>query len=357
MIVIHDVSILINAIFFGLSVFLAILLWNQKTSYRTSNRMLSLLLIAIALTTFNTIIRLSYYMDAMDFYQQISNGALLLMGPAIYLFVKSRISDLINYRWLIHFMPFLLYAVLILSRGLLFWPEDMSRINHFAFLTFVLQWLGYIVASFSLIRTYNQHAKQNFSNLEKHDLSWIKIILALFLTILIFRLSLLVYSVLVEKVLDAIGLNLTLGFAILTCYLGYKTFKNPELFVKLTSYNQSKLSKEDLLLYKEKIESAITNKALYTNPKLTITELADKASLHSRVISQTLNQGMNQNFFDFVNHYRVKDLMKKLKEPKAGNYTLQALMEESGFQSPSVAYAAFKKATGTTPAKYRKTNL
>ncbi|MEP3389999.1 MAG: helix-turn-helix domain-containing protein [Reichenbachiella sp.] len=357
MILIHDVSILLNAIFFGLSLFLAVLLWNQRTSYRLSNRMLSVLLVAIAITTFNTIIRLSYYMDAMDFYQHISNVALLVMGPSIYLFVKIRISDPNDRKWIIHFVPFFIYALLLTMHAIMSFQHAIEVINNLAFLTFVIQWVIYIILTFYLVNTYQNQTKQTFSNLEKRDLGWIKVILSLLLATLIMRLTLLVHSIVAEKVLDVVSLNLTLIFAMITCYLGYKIFKNPALFVKLTSYSQSKLSTKDLQFYIEKIESVMTDQALFANPKLTITELADQADLHSRVVSQTLNQEANQNFFDYVNGYRVKDLIERLKSPNANNYTLQALMEESGFQSPSVAYSAFKKVTGTTPAKFRKTNL
>lgn len=357
MILIHDVSILLNAIFFGLSLFLAVLLWNQKTTFRQSNRMLSILLIAIAVTTFNTIVRLSYYMDALDFYQHISNAALLLMGPSIYLFIRIRIADNPRWNWALHFSPFSIYVAMLIGHAFLSLPESMELTDNLAFVSFVLQWIIYITLSFTLINNYQKQTKQTYSNLEKHDLSWIKIVLSLLLATLIMRLTLLIYSIAEEKVLDVIGLNLTLIFAMITCYLGYKIFKNPELFVKLTSYSQSKLSSEDIQVNKEKIDAAMTDQALFINPKLTIADLANQVNLHSRVVSQTLNQAANQNFFDYVNSHRVKDLIERLKKSNASKYTLQALMEASGFQSPSVAYTAFKKVTGTTPAKFRKENL
>lgn len=357
MILIHDLSILFNTIFLGMSIFMSILLWNQKTAYRQSNRMLSLLLVSIALITFNTIVRLSYYMERMDFYQHISNAALLLMGPAIFLFINIRVSERGMNKWALHFLPFFVYVFTFLGHFLFMIPEKIDPLDQLAFIIFVFQWISYLGLSFYLIHKYHQRTKDSFSNLEQHDFRWIRVVIILLLVTLLLRLGLLVYSTLVEKVLDIIGLNLTLVFAMVTCYLGYKIFKNPELFVKLTSYTQSKLSAEDLRMNKERIESVMTGEALFTNPKLTITELADRANLHSRVVSQTLNQEINQNFFDYVNTYRVKDLIERLKNPNANNYTLQALMEDSGFQSPSVAYAAFKKATGTTPAKFRKAQI
>ncbi|WP_420583360.1 helix-turn-helix domain-containing protein [Reichenbachiella sp.] len=355
MILIHDLSILFNTIFLGMSIFIAFLLWNQKTIYRQSNRMLSLLLVSIALITFNTIVRLSYYMEQMDFYQHISNAALLLMGPAIYLFINIRVSVKKMNKWVFHFLPFCFYVLIFLSHLICSFPEKIDLVDQFAFIAFVVQWVTYLGLSYYLVDRYQNQTKQSFSNLDNHDFKWIRVVIVLLLSTLLLRIGLLVYSNLVEKTLDVIGLNLTLVFAIITCYLGFNIFKKPELFVKLDSYAQSKLSVTDLQLNKEKIEKVMINQSLFTNPKLTINELADKVGLHSRIVSQTLNQEVNQNFFDFVNSYRVQNLIEKLKSPDAKSYTLQALMEESGFQSPSVAYAAFKKVTGTTPARFRET--
>lgn len=356
MILIHDLSILVNTIFLGLSILMAIILWNQKTAYRSSNQMLALLLVAIALTTFNTIVRLSYYMEAMDFYQQISNAALLTMGPSVYLFIKMRVSSLSVSRAMLHYIPFFIYGTILIGLNVISEKHIIELIDNIAFLVFILQWVIYLMISYTLIHNYQKQARENFSNLEKHNIGWIKIVLTLLLLTLFFRLCLLAYSVLVQKVLDVIGLNLTLIFAAITCYLSYKIFKNPELFIKITNYSRSNLALEDLELTRQKIENVMTDQQLFINPKLSITEVADRVGVHSRIISQTINQQINQNFYDYINGHRVKYLMEKLKQPDSKQYTLQALMEESGFQSPSVAYTAFKKITGITPAKFRKAN-
>ena len=349
----HDVTLLLNSIFFGLSIFLALILWNQKTSYRLSNRMLSFLLTAIAITTFNTIIRLTYYAEAMSFYQEISNAALLTMGPSIFLFIKIRVDTKPSF-WAKHYLPFLIYQTLLICNEIFTFQHVMDVVDNFAFLTFVIQWITYISISFLLLGNYQKQAKDSYSNIDIGEIQWIKIVLFLLLTTLIARIAVLIYSKLVEEILDVFGLNLTLFFAMITCYLGYKIFKSPESFVKIITYSNSKLSSDNLKINKEKIDTAMEQHLLFKNPKLTIVELAEACDLHSRVVSQTLNQELKQNFFDFVNQLRVGYLIKKLEEPESKNYTLQALMEDSGFNSPSVGYTAFKKVTGMTPAKYRK---
>ncbi|MEO9967979.1 MAG: helix-turn-helix domain-containing protein [Reichenbachiella sp.] len=354
MVVIHDLTLLLNAIFFGLSVFISLILWFQNTIYKLSNRILVILLLAFSITTFNTLIRLSHYIDKLNFFQDISNSVLLTMGPSIYLFIKLRTSTLSNSRIAIHYLPFGVYLTLQILYYLFPEINGVELVNNVAFLTFVTQWLVYISVSYSAVTSYERSTKENFSNLEKHGIGWVKIVLMLLLITLALRMAFYVYSVSIQEVEDIISLNLTLMFAIITCYLGFKIFRHPEIFIQLPSYSSSNLSNEDLQGHKKKIEQVMVEQCLYLNPKLTLSDLADQAKLSGRVVSQTLNQAMDQNFFDFVNRYRVEALMEKLKSPQAANYKLYVLMEESGFQSPSVAYSAFKKVAGTTPAQYRK---
>ena len=71
-------------------------------------------------------------------------------------------------------------------------------------------------------------------------------------------------------------------------------------------------------------------------------------------LSQAVNSGFGMNFFDFLNSYRIEEAKAMLKQndPQA-----QAILDVSfavGFNSNSAFYAAFKKATGQTPAQFRR---
>lgn len=352
--IVRDLSLLLNAIFFGLSIFIALILWHQKTTYKYANRILTVLLAAFAITTLNTILILTGYHRMFPYYQDISNASLLTIGPTLYLFIKVRISPLTKWKIAVHYLPFLAYTLAVVFLYLTGNFEAKETADVLTFLTLIIQLVTYITISFVLLNKYAREVKENFSNIEKHDIGWIKVVLSIILLTLFIRLAMAGYSFAFQDVIDLIGLNLTLIFAIVTCYLGYKIFKNPELFVQLPSYSTSKLSSEDLKQNIRKLEEVIEAQALYRNSKLTISDLAEAAGLQSREVSQTLNQELNQNFFDYINGFRVGDLKTRLQNPENKPYKLQALMNESGFQSPSVAYTAFRKVTGTTPAQFRK---
>lgn len=352
--VVQDLTLLLNAIFFGLSIFIALILWNQKTTFKKANRILSLLLIAFAITTLNTLFILTGYSDLLIYYQDISNAVLLTIGPSIYLFIKARIAPISRWQMSSHYVPFLLYGLVNVLFILLGNMAAKETVDNITFLILLIQLILYILASFFLLNQYQNEVKDNFSNIEKHDINWIKIVLTVLLSTLVLRLVLAWYTVAIADVSDLVGLNLTLVFAIATCYLGYKIFKNPELFVQLPSYSTSNLSSQELQGHIKNLKEVMKAKHLYRNPKLTISDLAQHTGLRSRVVSQTLNQELSQNFFDYVNSFRVADLQEKLQDPENKHFKLQVLMNDAGFQSPSVAYTAFKKATGTTPAQFRK---
>ena len=73
-------------------------------------------------------------------------------------------------------------------------------------------------------------------------------------------------------------------------------------------------------------------------------------------LSQILNEKLNQNFFDFVNNYRIQEAKKLLVSPDGGLLTILAIAEEVGFNSKSAFNNAFKKVTNTTPSEFRKNN-
>jgi AraC-like DNA-binding protein len=68
-------------------------------------------------------------------------------------------------------------------------------------------------------------------------------------------------------------------------------------------------------------------------------------------VSQVINTELRQNFFDFVNAYRIGESRRQLKE---NDKSITEIMYAAGFNSTSVFNTTFKKHTGLTPSQYRK---
>jgi len=91
---------------------------------------------------------------------------------------------------------------------------------------------------------------------------------------------------------------------------------------------------------------------LYRDKRLTKGQLANQIGWTEVHLSNTLREGLEMNFNDFVNEFRVEDVKAKLKDPRSRGFTLIAIAEECGFNSKTSFYRIFKKFTGLTPSEY-----
>ncbi|MEO1080899.1 MAG: AraC family transcriptional regulator [Pseudomonadota bacterium] len=116
-------------------------------------------------------------------------------------------------------------------------------------------------------------------------------------------------------------------------------------------YARSALSPDLAASLVQELEQLMATRAPHLNPDLSLSELAATLSVSTNYLSQAINQQLDMNFFDFVNSYRVGSALPLL----AGtDRTILDVAMESGFNSKSAFYAAFRKHQGMTPGAYRK---
>ena len=101
----------------------------------------------------------------------------------------------------------------------------------------------------------------------------------------------------------------------------------------------------------------MSNEKPYLTSTLTLKELAERLDLNPRILSRVINERKNQNFFDFINGYRIDDAKMILSNPAKRKMTILEVLYGVGFNSKSVFNTTFKKNTGVTPTEYRKRYL
>ncbi|MGC3872113.1 helix-turn-helix domain-containing protein [Halomonas sp. GXIMD04776] len=226
-----------------------------------------------------------------------------------------------------------------------------------------LVFLGYLWATIRAINRFGTTVRQLFSNLENKQLAWLRTLLigyAFVWTISLFYcLSAHIFksdaSVAWVSAIGAIT-----GFLFIN-YLLIHALRQPTIF--------SGLSAEEALLAQvgdkqdapgREVESALLRRLEnhmvearpYLDANLTVEQLARQLGVPTRELSQTINQRLEKNFFEFVSDYRIAEARRQLKAVETSTTILQ-VMYDSGFNSKSVFNTAFKKATGMTPSAYR----
>ncbi len=117
-------------------------------------------------------------------------------------------------------------------------------------------------------------------------------------------------------------------------------------------YQRSSLTREQGIAIFQRIKAAMEQGKLYRNADLTLPALAEAAEAPGYHISQVLGEVAGQNFYDFVNTYRVNEAKRLLTDPSKQHYTILAIAFEAGFNSKTTFNKVFKNVTGQTPSEY-----
>ena len=119
-------------------------------------------------------------------------------------------------------------------------------------------------------------------------------------------------------------------------------------------YEGYQLDDEIAAAYAKEARDLMEKEKLYRNPYLTLPELAKKLKLSANTLSQVLNGYCGQTFYNFVNTYRLEEVISMMRDPKNDGKSILKLSIEAGFNTKSTFNNIFKKQTGLTPAEFRK---
>ena len=103
-----------------------------------------------------------------------------------------------------------------------------------------------------------------------------------------------------------------------------------------------------------RIKEMIAAGRLYEDAELTLASLAVKLGMHPHDLSHIMNNGLDKNFSDLINGFRVREVVRKMQEPAYDRLTLPGIAYESGFNSKTTFNRVFKELTGKTPLEYKR---
>jgi len=129
-----------------------------------------------------------------------------------------------------------------------------------------------------------------------------------------------------------------------------------EVLLKLDGSTELAMPITDRSDAKEKgrrLKEAVAANRLYEDTELTLATLAAKLMIHPHDLSRIINVGLEKNFSDFINEFRVREVARKMQDPAFDNLTLLGIAYESGFNSKRTFNRVFKEITGKTPVEYK----
>lgn len=119
-------------------------------------------------------------------------------------------------------------------------------------------------------------------------------------------------------------------------------------------YGKTLLSNESVIQIAEHLQAYMQTQKPFLDPSLSIGDLAKQLNIAPHQLSQVVNRFFHQNFFEYVNTYRIAESKRLLSIYSAKEKTILEIIYESGFNSKPVFNTTFKKNTGMTPGAFRK---
>ena len=107
----------------------------------------------------------------------------------------------------------------------------------------------------------------------------------------------------------------------------------------------------------DELQQLMNQERPYLDSQLSLPQLADQLGVSVNYLSQIINEQLGQNFFDFINHYRINQAKVLLQDTNHKNNNILTIANDAGFNSKSAFYTAFKKHTVMTPGEYRKHSI
>jgi AraC-like DNA-binding protein len=103
----------------------------------------------------------------------------------------------------------------------------------------------------------------------------------------------------------------------------------------------------------QEIENYILEKRRFLDNLLSLETLAKELQISASQLSKVVNENSDKNFNQLINEYRVTYSKKLLLDEEYNQYTITSIALESGFNSKSTFYNAFKKQTNLTPSQFK----
>lgn len=358
------IAIAIGSVGIAVSIFIGILLLSQKDKNNISVIILAWLLILSALTLMNDVLVTSGISNRIKQLYFIPIYYSLSVAPLFYLFVKSKFSYRLNKSDLIHLVIPTIQAVVYFSIGFrsiefksILYDENAFRMYlQIESFLFPISLLGYTVLAFSFFKRKDHETFFWIDDIKK----WLKNFSAgmLFIAVMEFCFSVMEYNsslAFLPSFPFYIVHTLTLSvFVFWISINGFKQYYPLQIFTSKPNQGDVVFGEKELSGLLEKLQLLMIKDKVFLNPDLNLKLLSNYLGISEKNCSYMMNKGMNTNFNQYVNNFRIEAFKEKIKEGQNKAFTLTSIAYECGFNSKSTFNRVFKLNCGVTPSEFVK---
>ncbi len=358
------------------SIFLILLLLGKKNKV-PSDFFLGIIFFLYALSIGGSFVEIYNFRNNFPYPRMINLSWLILFlhGPALWFYVKSITESKFRFKpiILLHFLPFLTFFTihyfnfirLSAQEKIMLVEDDLFKEQIFykvSVLSIGIITILYNLWAIRLIKRYRVRLMQNYSKIEDIDLTWLRTLsiaalICYSVNMALFNLDL-IFHFATYKFLMA----LTYSFAsVYILLLGYFGLKQPDIFTsnkKMPGFSYSSLKNTNHHLHDRNNEfvtgllEIMETRKPYLDPDLTLSGLGRLINVKPELLSRVINAELNQNFFDFINSYRIGEFKNQCISKINSHLSILGIAYNCGFNSKASFYRAFKKFEGISPTAY-----
>ncbi len=353
----------------GVFAALFFLILARKSQKQYENKFLAVIFFLITINTiyvFNFITADTFYY--VPFFSELNYAIPLLYPPLYWFYVRAVTQQNFSLKkrdyW--HLAPFFLFLMIIVSPILLNYQIYESKHIGYPLIKLLITPL-YLIAVFRILFRYEGKLREEYSYEIEVNLLWLKWITAGAIGLWIIALGGYLYNHFNEVHTNILYDNYVLSFlSIFLFALVYIAVTKTNIFFVPEENKQiKKLSPETIEDNTEEpleindrdldyLIKVMEEKKPQLDPLLNISKLSHISNIPQYKISKIINTHLDQNFYDFVNHYRLEEVKTKLKNGAARELSILGIAMDSGFNSKASFNRVFKKKEGMTPSEYLK---
>jgi len=381
------------------ALFFSILLLGKKQKIFSDKILVAFFL----LFSLHLLIKYIYTLDIVSKFPHLMGidvGFPLLYGPLLYFYVSSLVSNQNYFRkdYFLHFLPFILIIALLLPFYSMSADEKLKFISSFdetrknymhIFLLQIVPTPVYVVWILVLLKKHTKNIRDYFSFEEEIKLRWLRnLTIGMAAVSVVVVLVHILWPVFSPDISFQREIPIYISLSFFVFFMGYFGFKQGQIFTESSNtikipntksqsedhekanenQNVSKVAEYKVKPHKktkdieseriiEKLKKYMNEEKPYLEEKLTLSEVALALEIPHYRLTQIFNEQLNQNFFNFINSYRVEKFKNKIVDPQNNSFTILGIAYECGFASKASFNRVFKQITNLTPSQFRKKHL